>query len=666
MITDAQFDAWLQGESRARVMLVEAAYAMQADPVGFDVNVALSTAGGTAIASSEYSGCPADAVINAERAGAAYWRAATAVPEEWVRVDFADDYLIDRVEVYSLQDSGVAEPTDATECTLYQLTVFDVQVWSGWDWYTVASVTDNTKAKRTVTFAPYRTSAVRVLVHATADGVTRVTEVEAYTPSEASGVEYLATHPFVSEPTDSDPNRIYSSVIKTITPFKQQMSEVLMGRTTANLGTVEIVGSETTDAWLFERNWIGQRVSMHLGDSEWSRDDFRQVWGGVVGDFRVKDTTTVVLEVRDIQHLLNQAVIAEEVQSGTFVSQPMPVAIGTFYNVPAILLDDATHTYGVHDGSVSAITQVRDRGVSVGFTNTGDGTFIVGGWPQGRITCDGTGALDGDGAAIKTGADFIRYLAVDRGYLTIDDLDIDSFITFKVLCPQTLGYWSSAAGQTVYDVIDQVCNTLGAFTAVNRNGKLYVKRFDFNGDPVMSIGEYDILQDGLRLERVIPPTRDIRIAAKRNYSPNTYTVGGSGSGVTEVNVNTYPHTHVLFARCRNEAHAAIPKANHRRGRTGGNGGTVSIGDVQPDDSAIPSLFVNQADAQAEANRRMRLWGFQRYMFTVTCAIRPMTLNLGDVVTLTHRRYGLSGGRNAIVTGIEERFGSKQVAVGLML
>ena len=665
MITDAQFDAWLQSESRARVMLVEADYAMQADPTGYGVNVA---DGAAALGITEYAGNTADAVTNSERAGASYWRAATAGGfPTWVSVTFDSVYLVDRVAVYSLQDGAPSEPTDTTTCSLYQLTVFDVQVWNGWDWVTVASVTDNTLAKRTVTFSPYRTSGVRVLIHATADDISRVTEVEAFTPAQASGTEYIATHPFVSEPQDADPNRIYASIIKAVTPFKQSMSEVLIGRTTANYGTVEIVSSAATDAWLFERNWIGQRVRMFIGDQDWRRDDFRQVWGGVIADFRVKDTTTVILEFRDLQHLLNQPVVAEGVESGPLLSQPMPVAIGNFYNVPAILVDDVTHKYAIHDGSMSAITAVRDQGVLRGGVtlNESDGTFVLPGWPNGRITCDGTGALDDDGAAITTGASFIRYLAISRGYLTIDDLDIDSFITFAMTCPQPLGYWSSATGQTVYDVIDQVCNTLGAFTAVTRDGKLFVKRFDFDGYPTMAIGEMDIAQDGLKLERVYAPVRDVRIAAKRNYSPNSYTVGGFGSNVTEVDYNTYGNSHKHFARAHNEAGATIPKARHMRG-IGTSAPVTLANSAEQDDGAIASLFVSQADAQAEAERRMRLWGFQRYLFRVTCSIRPMMLRLGDVVTLTHRRYGLSGGRNAVVTGIEERFGQKQVVLGLMV
>ena len=650
-------------------MLVEADYANLADPVGFSVNVAADAAGAVATASSEdAAGGNGPAFVIDGNVTSPYWMssAANTLPQ-WVRVDFATVYMIDRVTVYSLQDGAPVAPTDVLTGSLYALTTFDVQVWTGWDWITVASVAGNTLIKRRVTFPAYRTSAVRVVVGATPDGKARLTEIEARTPASVTGTEYMATHPYISGPSDTDPNRIYRAIVKALPSFTQKMNDVLIGRSTANLGTIQIAGSELTDSWLLDRTWIGRRVRLALGDADWSRDDFRAVWSGVIGDVRVQDTTTIIIEARDLQHLLSQPLNVGAVPTGPLASNPMPVAIGTFYNAPAILVDDATHKYAVHDGNVSTITAVRDRGVSVAFTDLGDGTFTVAALPNGRITVDGTGAIGTDGTALKRAADIIRYLAVDVGPLTDDDLDIDSFVTLNAVCPQTLGYYSNAVGTNSIDAIDLVCATVGAFSAVTRDGKFYVKRFDFDGYPVMTLADdRDIVLGGLRLDKVLPPVRDIRIAGCRNFSPSTYTVGGSGSGVSETQTNTYSNSHKFWCRAKNASatQAAVPMPRVLYRRSGGGAPVVS--NTTSDDGAYQSLFVDQADAQMEAQRRMRLWGFQRYLFSVACNVRPMALKLGDVVTLQHRRYGLSAGRNGVVVGIDERFGQRQATLSVLV
>lgn len=668
MITDAQYAEWLDSQSRERVMLVEAEWSSLVDPIGENVNVALSSNGATAIGSTEDPAHPASNVINGERAGTAgaYWQDdTTAMFSDWVRVDFADLYLINRVVVYSVQDTiaSPSEPTPGETGTAYVLRHFEVQAWTGTDWTTIEDVW-NYEIRREVTFAPYRTTAIRILVHDTGDGESRVTEIEAFTPTATTGVERLSTHRFVTQPTDTPANTPYAAIVQRIPEFAQDMSDMMTGRTSPNKGTVEVISSTDTDPWLFERNWIGHRLRLYIGDKDWARDDFRAAWSGVIGNVAIKDKA-FVLETRDLQHLLNQPLRVDVVESGPLLGQPMPLVIGEFYNVPAILIDDTTHTYAVNGGPVSSITKVKDRGVSVGFTaSPTDGTFVVGGFPQGRVTADGVGSLGGDGNPIRTAADMIMYIATSLSYLTVDDLDIDSFVALNATCPQWLGLWNNSVGMQAYDAIDQITATVGAFTAVTREGKLFVKRFDFDGEIVASIGVDDIIEGGLGAPTVIPPVRDVRMAAKRNGSPNTYMVGGGGSGVTEVETNERHNSHAHFVRATNNAiPEAMPKG--RRLRVGSSGPPPTVSGVAADD-AVATLFMNPADAQAEANRRIRLWGFQRYLFDVTCRFKALGLRIGDAVMLTHPRYGLAAGRKGVVVKIVERYGFKTVKLGIIV
>jgi len=114
-------------------------------------------------------------------------------------VDFGVNKTINEIDVFTLQDNWGAsiEPTPATAFSLYGLSGYEVQYWNGSSWVTVpgGSVTSNNKIWRKFEFSSLITSKIRVLTNAAPDGVSRITEIEAYGPAETSvsgkGVQWL-------------------------------------------------------------------------------------------------------------------------------------------------------------------------------------------------------------------------------------------------------------------------------------------------------------------------------------------------------------------------------------------------------------------------------------------------------------------------------------------
>jgi hypothetical protein len=157
-------------------------------PVGSS-NVALASVGAVATASSQYSSAyPVSAVNNGERKGAVWgagggWNDATAnaYPDD-VQIDFNGSKTIDRVVVYTLQDnySSPVEPTDTQTFSAYGVTAFTVEGWNGSGWTVLGSVSNNNLVKRTVTFAPYSTNAIRIRVTQALAQFSRLVEVEAW------------------------------------------------------------------------------------------------------------------------------------------------------------------------------------------------------------------------------------------------------------------------------------------------------------------------------------------------------------------------------------------------------------------------------------------------------------------------------------------------------
>jgi hypothetical protein len=112
---------------------------------------------------------------------------------DWLEVDFNGAQTINEIDVFTCQDDYAApsEPTLAQTFTIYGLTAYEVQYWTGSVWASVpdASVTGNDKVWKRFTFAPLTTSKIRVLMSAGLASYSRLTEVEAWSAPQAGGDE---------------------------------------------------------------------------------------------------------------------------------------------------------------------------------------------------------------------------------------------------------------------------------------------------------------------------------------------------------------------------------------------------------------------------------------------------------------------------------------------
>jgi hypothetical protein len=164
-------------------------------PTPCPTNVALATAGSTAVASSQYSAnFPASGAIDGEHngnnwgaAGAGGWNDQTrgVFPDD-IQVNFSGSQTINAIDVYTLKNSpnNGSVVNDTTLATSYGITNFNVQYWDGGAWVTVpgGAVLGNTLAKRRFIFiTPITTTQIRVVVNGSADNLfSRVVEIEAF------------------------------------------------------------------------------------------------------------------------------------------------------------------------------------------------------------------------------------------------------------------------------------------------------------------------------------------------------------------------------------------------------------------------------------------------------------------------------------------------------
>jgi parallel beta-helix repeat protein len=159
-------------------------------------NVARSSYGATAVASSEYNASfPASGVIDGEHDGNNWgsgggWNDRTrGVFPDNVQINLNVTQTLDAIDVYTLKDQPNNGSTvgDFTTFNSYGITDFDVQYWNGSAWVTVpgGSITGNNRVKRRFSFStPITTDRIRVLVNSSADLLfSRVVEVEAFSCS---------------------------------------------------------------------------------------------------------------------------------------------------------------------------------------------------------------------------------------------------------------------------------------------------------------------------------------------------------------------------------------------------------------------------------------------------------------------------------------------------
>ena len=154
-------------------------------------NVALAANGASATASSTFGGgYDPSGTINGDRKGLNWgngggWNDASLnTYPDWVQVNFNASKHINEIDVFTLQDNftNPQEPTEAQTFSLYGIRDFQVQYWDGTAWQTVpnGSVTGNNKVWRKFTFPEISTDKIRVYITGTADGYSRITEIEAY------------------------------------------------------------------------------------------------------------------------------------------------------------------------------------------------------------------------------------------------------------------------------------------------------------------------------------------------------------------------------------------------------------------------------------------------------------------------------------------------------
>lgn len=434
----------------------------------------------------------------------------------------------------------------------------------------------------------------------------------------SGGTEYISSGEFISEPTDTPPNKCYDELLTGSVAIDGSLER------STSVGGIQMVNDGSLDSWL-SRNWLGYSLRVYLGDASWDRDDFRLVVDGINGGIEQAGAAAIEFTVYDRMRSLSTPLQEAVLSDGGNV----PVCLGQVFNVPPALSNAATGERQVNDGPVVSIV-VRDNGVDITGNCTLDlsnGKFTPNAAVVGQLTCDVV-------EQHQTLAQMAEFIATRYG----ESVDAANLAAFPVSSP--LGYYTrdSVSGD---QVLTDLAASLGAYPRFSLQGELQLLYMDFGGTPVVTLDENEILLGGLELQEVQQPAASVVVRYQKNWS--TQSADALAGSVSDANRDLYSRD---FSSV--EATNAIP--------------SYKI----PENREVDSYIVQAADAQVECDRRAALRSIARERWRVRGFLSSVGLSEGDTVAVSHPDFGFEAGREGVVLSIDKNLLADNVELEVLI
>ena len=460
---------------------------------------------------------------------------------------------------------------------------------------------------------------------------------------------YLSTKGYVSGVTDTPANTVYMPAISGGVNVTEEIS--LDGNAAMAYGDIELYNvSGERDGWL-DYIWSNRTVKVYKGYLGAARSTFTLLFDGVVDDIGSSSRDRINLKIRDKLQRLNGPV-SDVKLGGTTANADvvLPLVFGEVCNITPLLTNPATLEYQVHDGAIESIIEVRDNGVPLPATtytvNVADGKFTLNNAPAGVITCSVQGDKSFDYAYPNTISILIQRIATAYGKATTrfvaGDLDAANLSTFESAHTQAVGAYLSGR-ENVITVMQELAASVGAQVVITRAGKLALLQIAFppSGTPT-AITNVDMVQSSLHIARRIP----VKSSVKLGYCKNWTVQANLQTGIPEASKALLSTEYLTVTQSN-----ATVAANYKL-------------DAEP--VQVNTLLLGTDEATAEAIRQRDIYVTPRTIYGFEGFSQCLDLVLGQAVTLTHSRFGLSAGKTGIVTKLSPDWINLRVQVEVMI
>lgn len=460
---------------------------------------------------------------------------------------------------------------------------------------------------------------------------------EAVAPGGAATL-YYSSHGFTSLASDTPASLFYDGrVAAGITVERRIVGRDGIGGLSRVFAEASLVNRDgALDTLARDYAVDGRKATLLIGPPDGARADYGVVFTGVVE--RMSATLArLVLQLSDglvrIERPVNQTTYAGSggLEGGADLKgKPKPKGYGKVFNVSPPLVDSTNLIYQVHDGVIKDVPAVRDRGVALTKVagapaagqyqvDTAAGTFKLGATPAGTVTADVEGDASSSGYVDRTADIVLRLLAP---VLNSSEINPTSFAMLNADAPASVGIWIGTESRSIADAVDELLAAIGAFGGFSRFGAFSVGVVSApSGAPNVSLTEQDIT--GLEREPLPEAVEPILWRALVGYQKN-YTVQNDFAASVPVATRTFAAEPARISKKEDTAIKSRRLLAREYGPTQG-------------------LYVNQSDADVEAQRLLDLWSAPRAPFRVMTRPAAMLLDLGDVLEIQHRRLGLAQG-----------------------
>jgi len=486
-------------------------------------------------------------------------------------------------------------------------------------------------------------------------------ELMPYDPAtDATVTLYGATSGFTTSATDTPAHTFFEPVINNALTYSRSMFEPnkIGGRSMPDPGVIEIINVGGFDEWL-GYIYDGRAATVKVGYDGDDYTDFETLFTGVCGEIEYQ-RNLIRIPIFDKQDRLDK-LIQENHYAGTggnegdedLEGKPKPVLMGECLNVTAIYVDRTSYVFQVHDGAINAIDAVYDQGKLLTLTtdytvDLSNGRFTLTAAPAGVVTADVKGSATG-AAYVSSVADIVERIVKDYGGFVSGELDTVSFADLNTANSAKIGFYTATTERNILDVLDEVCLSIGAFYTVTRTGKFRVARFEAPaGAADKSFEETDLI-----LNQMVRDSGGAITWRQRVQYGIAWTVQYADNldpAATDAHKSFIAEPYRV---------ASVEDTDIKEDGVG-KSGFINAVDLEP----LQTLLVEEADAATEAARLLTLYRTRRDRFLAPVKTSAFDTELGDVVEITHSRFGLSGSKKFTVVGMDERAAENQIDLEL--
>lgn len=450
----------------------------------------------------------------------------------------------------------------------------------------------------------------------------------------------LSNVAFTTLPTDAIPNRSYLPYIQGGVAFTSRLT--IDGSPSVSVGDIEVTNEDGhLDSWL-DMVWTNRRIQVYYGDVTWPLADFQLVLAGVIDSLGSRSANRLNIVIKDNLQRLN--VPASEVLvggTGNNKDDLAPVVLGECHNTAPVLFDEALHEYLVTStNALESILEVRDNGVPVSHTLVGTQKFKLNASPAGTVTA----SVQGGQPYVNTIGGLVQVLATQFGSdekLLTSEVDSSDFAAFNAAHPQPVGIYLDGRAN-VLAACQELASSVGGQVVTASDGRLRIRKIDV---PAVASGFQITMTDYVARSLSISQRPVVKAGVRLGYCKNWTVQENLDTGI--------PAEHKdLFAKEWLEVQEtnAIVAAAHR---------------LNAEPPMVETLLLLEADARAEAVRRLTLWSKQRNVFTLSGYPQLLTLELGDAVTLFGNRWNLQSGVPGTVLSLSKDWISGRVTVEVL-